>query len=136
MSKKKITIRSIISDCLYFVANILLSIIFVKTPLPFWVIVTESAIATVLFEIFMRWLISTNKNSQKITANNKSFVKYFSIGMLGGWIILTIMLFFQVGNQMNKVVVENIALFICVYLIIGIICGLAMYLAFRKAAKN
>ena len=136
MSKKKIAIRSIISDCLYFVANILLSIIFVKTPLPFWVIVTESAIATVLFEIFMRWLISTNKNSQKITANNKSFLKYFSIGMLGGWIILTIMLFFQVGNQMNKVVVENIALFICVYLIIGIICGLAMYLAFRKAVKN
>ena len=136
MSKKKIAIRSIISDCLYFVANILLSIIFVKTPLPFWVIVTESAIATVLFEIFMRWLISTNKNSQKITANNKSFLKYFSIGMLGGLIILTIMLFFQVGNQMNKVVVENIALFICVYLIIGIICGLAMYLAFRKAVKN
>ena len=135
MSKKKMTIRSVISDCLYFVANILLSIIF-ETPLPFWVIVTESAIATVLFEIFMRWLISTNKNSQKITANNKSFLKYFSIGMLGGWIILTIMLFFQVGNQMNKVVVENIALFICVYLIIGIICGLAMYLAFRKAAKN
>ena len=135
MSKKKMTIRSVIIDCLYFVANILLSIIF-ETPLPFWVIVIESAIATVLFEIFMRWLISTNKNSQKITANNKSFLKYFSIGMLGGWIILTIMLFFQVGNQMNKVIAENITLIICIYVVVGIVCGLAMYLAFRKAVKN
>lgn len=134
MSKKQITIRSIISGFLYCILNIVLNIIFRWTPTPLSIF--EIVIESVLFSIFMRWLISTNKNSQKITANNKSFLKYFSIGMLGGWIILTIMLFVQVGNQMNKVMVENITLIICIYVVVGIVCGLAMYLAFRKAVKN
>ena len=134
MSKKQITIRSIISGFLYCILNIALNIIFRWTPTPLSIL--EIVIESVLFSIFMRWLISTNKNSQKITANNKSFLKYFLTGMLGGWIILTIMLFVQIDNQINKVVVENITLIICLYVVIGIVCGLAMYLAFRKASKD
>jgi hypothetical protein len=46
------------------------------------------------------------------------------------------MLILQVGNRMSKVMVENTALLIGMYLIVGIFCGLALYIVFRKASKS
>ncbi|KAA8787929.1 hypothetical protein F1B97_10430, partial [Lactobacillus crispatus] len=72
-----------------------------------------------------------NKNTKKSTkksTGNGGFLKYFLIGMIGSWIILTVMLILQVGNRMSKVMVENTALLIGMYLIVGIFCGLALYI--------
>ena len=80
-------------------------------------------------------LLRVNKNTKKST-DNGNFLKYFSIGMIGSWIILTIMLFLQVGNRMSKVIVDDTALLIGTYLVVGIFCGLALYIVFRKATKS
>ena len=56
--------------------------------------------------------------------------------MIGSWIILTIMLFLQVGNRISKVMVDNTALLIGIYLVVGIICGLALYFVFRIACRR
>jgi hypothetical protein len=53
--------------------------------------------------------------------------------MKGSWIIFTIMLFLKVGNRMSKVMVDDTALLIGTYLVVG---ELALYIVFRKATKS
>lgn len=133
MTKKQIMIRSIIAGCLYLVLDIALSVV-LKEPVT-TIYVLETIFESILFAVFMIWLLKTNKDSKKINSNG-SFLKYFSIGMIGSWIVLTIMLFLQVGNRMSKVIVDDTALLIGTYLVVGIFCGLALYIVFRKATKS
>ena len=133
MTKKQIMIRCIIAGCLYLVLDIALSVV-LKEPVT-TIYVLETIFESILFAVFMIWLLKTNKDSKKINSNG-SFLKYFSIGMIGSWIILTIMLFLQVGNRISKVMVDNTALLIGIYLVVGIICGLALYFVFRIACRR
>lgn len=133
MSQKQIMTRSIIAGGLYFVLDIVLNVV-LKEPIT-TIYVIETIFESVVFTAFMIWLLSINKNTKKSTGNG-GFLKYFLIGMIGSWIILTVMLILQVGNRMSKVMVENTALLIGMYLIVGIFCGLALYIVFRKASKS
>ena len=133
MTKKQIMIRSIIAGCLYLVLDIALSVV-LKEPVT-TIYVLETIFESILFAVFMIWLLKTNKDSKKINSNG-SFLKYLSIGRIGSWIILTIMLFLQVGNRISKVMVDNTALLIGIYLVVGIICGLALYFVFRIACRR
>lgn len=137
MSQKQIMTRSIIAGGLYFVLDIVLNVV-LKEPITI-IYVIETIFESIVFTAFMIWLLSINKNTKKSTkksTGNGSFLKYFLIGMIGSWIILTVMLILQVGNRMSKVMVENTALLIGMYLIVGIFCGLALYIVFRKASKS
>lgn len=133
MTKKQIMIRSIIAGCLYLVLDIALSVV-LKEPVT-TIYVLETIFESVIFTVFMVGLLRVNKNTKKST-DNGNFLKYFSIGMIGSWIVLTIMLFLQVGNRMSKVIVDDTALLIGTYLVVGIFCGLALYIVFRKATKS
>ena len=137
MSQKQIMTRSIIAGGLYFVLDIVLNVV-LKEPITI-IYVIETIFERIVFTAFMIWLLSINKNTKKSTkksTGNGGFLKYFLIGMIGSWIILTVMLILQVGNRMSKVMVENTALLIGMYLIVGIFCGLALYIVFRKASKS
>nr|CAL48357.1 hypothetical protein [Lactobacillus amylovorus] len=137
MSQKQIMTRSIIAGGLYFVLDIVLNVV-LKEPITI-IYVIETIFESIVFTAFMIWLLSINKNTKKSTkksTGNGGFLKYFLIGMIGSWIILTVMLILQVGNRMSKVMVENTALLIGMYLIVGIFCGLALYIVFRKASKS
>ena len=137
MSQKQIMTRSIIAGGLYFVFDIVLNVV-LKEPITI-IYVIETIFESIVFTAFMIWLLSINKNTKKSTkksTGNGGFLKYFLIGMIGSWIILTVMLILQVGNRMSKVMVENTALLIGMYLIVGIFCGLALYIVFRKASKS
>ena len=133
MSQKQIMTRSIIAGGLYFVLDIVLNVV-LKEPITI-IYVIETIFESIVFTAFMIWLLSINKNTKKSTGNG-GFLKYCLIGMIGSWIILTVMLILQVGNRMSKVMVENTALLIGMYLIVGIFCGLALYIVFRKASKS
>ncbi|MCH4005492.1 MAG: hypothetical protein LKH59_07870 [Lactobacillus crispatus] len=130
MTKKQITIRSIIVGCLYFVLDLALSVVLKESVTTIYVL--ETMFESILFTVFMIWLLKMNKDSKKINSNG-SFLKYFSIGMKGSWIIFTIMLFLKVGNRMSKVMVDDTALLIGTYLVVG---ELALYIVFRKATKS
>ena len=137
MSQKQIMTRSIIAGGLYFVLDIVLNVV-LEEPITI-IYVIETIFESIVFTAFMIWLLSINKNTKKSTkksTGNGGFLKYFLIGMIGSWIILTVMLILQVGNRMSKVMVENTALLIGMYLIVGIFCGLALYIVFRKASKS
>ena len=118
---------------LYFVLDIVLSAVLKETITTIYVL--ETIFESVIFTVFMVGLLRVNKNTKKST-DNGNFLKYFSIGMIGSWIVLTIMLFLQVGNRMSKVIVDDTALLIGTYLVVGIFCGLALYIVFRKATKS
>ena len=133
MSQKQIMIRSIIAGGLYFVLDIVLNVVLKETITTIYVL--ETIFESVIFTVFMVGLLRVNKNTKKST-DNGNFLKYFSIGMIGSWIVLTIMLFLQVGNRMSKVIVDDTALLIGTYLVVGIFCGLALYIVFRKATKS
>ena len=119
---------------------------FICLPLEFFILLASSlftSLSIIHHKIFVFSIITqliclrtkTNKDSKKINSNG-NFLKYFSIGMIGSWIVLTIMLFLQVGNRMSKVIVDDTALLIGTYLVVGIFCGLALYIVFRKATKS
>lgn len=133
MTQKQIIIRSIICGCLCFVLGLVFNVI-LGDPITFGYII-ENIFESVLFTVFMIWLLKTNKVSKKISGNG-SFLKYFSIGMIGSWVVLTIMLLLQVGSRLGKVMVDNTALLIGIYLVVGIFCGLALYFVFRIAYRR
>lgn len=62
MTKKQIMIRSIIAGCLYLVLDIALSVV-LKEPVT-TIYVFETIFESILFAVFMIWLLKTNKDSK------------------------------------------------------------------------